>query len=337
MKSLIPNKNLITIKNNIELIKDLLTDLVLLPRIKAIKWSNITKQTPNMKIGYPGQHLASLITGIEGARTAARGDDLADGTEVKSCSRVDQLDTCNDCKAKVLRIESACSECGSSNIERMDDSKWLFSIKTEAELKLLTKDIDRILLNIADYPYFSDNNFEVIRFQAFEIWNNVDKHINFSRIMENYYYKIFLEHIKLDPRKTPAPKNFWPYSYQFYLCNPVKVFEARIENANTKPHIQISCYVEPEADRSNLVPEPMPINLLNRDELEILASNSTVLENLITHGYFINDFLSLLNKTRINKNELTNILPFLDYEARKLLPLRDTDKISIAKRPYRRR
>lgn len=56
-----PNKKLITIGDNIEKIKLLLKELVLHPRINAIKWSSITRQTSNIRIGYPGQHLASLI------------------------------------------------------------------------------------------------------------------------------------------------------------------------------------------------------------------------------------------------------------------------------------
>ena len=78
----------IRIDENEKKIKELLYQLVLNPRVTALKWSSITKQTPNMKIGYPAQHIASLITGVYGARTGDRGDDLEDGTEVKSCSRV---------------------------------------------------------------------------------------------------------------------------------------------------------------------------------------------------------------------------------------------------------
>jgi len=205
-----PNPKYITIDDNLNKIAQLLDELVLTPRLKALEWSKLTKQTPNMKIGYPGQHLASLITGVEGARTGARGDDLIDGTEVKSCSRVDQLDTCNACKNKVLRIEAVCPHCGSDNIKRMDDSKWLFGIKSENELKLLTQDLDRVFLTLADYPYFSENDFDTIRFQAFEIWNRTERHSHFTNLMTNYYNKIFLEHISRNPNKTPAPKYFWP-------------------------------------------------------------------------------------------------------------------------------
>lgn len=37
-----------------------------MPRKLAHKWAAITNQTPNLKMGYPAQHLASLITGMKG-------------------------------------------------------------------------------------------------------------------------------------------------------------------------------------------------------------------------------------------------------------------------------
>ncbi len=334
-----PNKQLITIDNNEILIKRLLDELVLSPRVKAIEWSKITKQTPNMKVGYPGQHLASLITGIEGARTGARGDDLRDGSEVKSCSRVDQLDSCKDCNHRVLRIEIICPHCGSEDLKRMDDSKWLFAIKSENELQLLTQKIDRVFLTIADYPNFTSGEFETIRFQAYEIWNGNNRHRHFAALMENYYRKIFLEHISRNPNKTPAPKNFWPYSYQFYLCNPVKVFEATVVNANSRPQTDINFYVQPEADRSPLIPEPMPSNLLSMDEVRVLADpgNEYMVSPLMATGSTFSDLQELASQKRLNKKKLQEILPFLDESSRSVLQLRDTDKISESKSLYRRR
>lgn len=317
----------------------LLEELVLSPRVKALDWSKITKQTPNMKIGYPGQHLASLITGIQGSRTGARGDDLEDGSEVKSCSRVDQLDSCGDCGKKVLRMEIVCPHCESSNLKRMDDSKWLFSIKSEEELRLLTKGLDRVFLTIADYPFFSNNQFDVIRFQAFEIWNNCERHKNFEIIMRNYFYKIFLEHIKINPKKTPAPKNFWPFSYQFYLCNPVKVFQATVTSANTNPVINIDLLIPPDFDREELTPDPMPTILLAKEELELLAQDKYqyIVNSLLINGKTHNDFKAITGKKSISKIKLAETLPYLDQRARDILPLRDTDKISEAKGTYQRR
>ena len=325
----------ITISDNKNRIEQLLMELVLEPRIKALVWSQITRQTPNMKIGYPGQHLASLITGVEGSRTGARGDDLIDGTEVKSCSRVDQLDSCKDCNQKILRIEKVCPHCDSANIKRMDDSKWLFSVKSEAELKLLTQDLERVFLTIADYPNFADNDFDTIRFQAFEMWNNTERHKHFGALMTNYYHKIFLEHIRRNPRKTPAPKNFWPYSYQFYLCNPIKVFDCTVSNANTTPQINITHFVEPNIDRSILIPELMPTILLSQIEINLLIKKvpKYVISPQIIQG---SDYKTLV-KNKKTKNKFATILPFINELTRSYLNLRDTDKVTEAKIKYTRR
>jgi hypothetical protein len=131
--------------------------------------------------------------------------------------------------------------------------------------------------------------------------------------MKNYYEKIYLEHKKKDVNKTPAPKNFWPYSYQFYMCNPIKIFSCIVKNANHRPHLTIEYYIEPQLDRSRKLSEMMPINILNKDELGILSK-----------------------QIKIDLKELKEKLPFVSEELRAFLPLRDTDKISEAKQPYQR-
>lgn len=334
-----PDNKFIKIDDNYNRILTLLKELVLDPRVKALDWSKLTKQTPNMKIGYPGQHLASLITGVEGVRTGARGDDLEDGTEIKSCSRVDQLDNCKECKKKLLRIEPACPHCGSTKINRMNDSKWLFSVKSEDELDLLTNKIERIFLTISDYPNYDKGDFSSIRFQAFELWNNCERHNNFKTLMENYYHKIFLEHIKKNPKKTPAPKNFWPFSYQFYLCNPVKVFEAIVENADLKPKIDIKLLVSPEEDRSTLTSEPMPIELLNHDELRQIVDreNEYEISSQLQNGYSFDALNELISRKKLDKHEVKKALPFINQNTRARLLLRDTDKIAEEKQKYQRR
>ena len=78
-----PNEEFITIDDNLNKISDFINDMIISPRKNAHKWSELTNQTPNLKMGYPGQHLASLIVGMKGTATGARGDDIVDGTEVK--------------------------------------------------------------------------------------------------------------------------------------------------------------------------------------------------------------------------------------------------------------
>lgn len=328
-----PNASKVTLENNPELIKDLLNDLVINPRLQLIKWSKITHQTPNIKIGYPGQHLSSLISGVEGDRSGARGHDLKDGTEVKSCSRIDQLDKCLNCNFPVARLEMECANCGSSKIKRNNDSKWLFSVRTPEEVEQLTNQIDRIMLLIGDYPNFDDGDFDTLRYQAFEIWPKHIRGARFSEIIRNYYEKIYMEHKRRNANANPAPKNFWPYQYQFYMCNPIKTFSCTITESTTNPVINIENYIDPKLDRSSIASEIMPTKILKSVELKQILDNAPdeeIAANLIP-GATIEEFRLLSTDKKID------MLSGIDENLRKYLSLRDTDKISTAKTSYTRR
>lgn len=293
-----PNEEYITIDDNLNKISDFINDMLITPRKNAHKWAELTNQTPNLKMGYPGQHLASLITGMKGTATGARGNDIIDGTEVKSCSKVDQSDKCNDCKTTVLRSDNICPRCGSSNIKRNNDSKWLIGIRNENELRMALEETPRFLFIVTDYPEFDNGNFEDIRIRSFEVWVKSERCKNFRELLRSYYYNIYLEHIKLDDKHTPAPKNIFPDAFPFYMCNPIKTFECTIFNSlSSSPELKISKYIQPSIDRENIESERMPASLLNKDELNLLKVNPKT----ITSSY-------------ISENN------------RNLLKLRDTDK-----------
>lgn len=326
-----PKESNITITDNKNKIIELLNDLVLSPRLQALKWAQITKQTPNMKIGYPGQHLASLVTGMPGTRTGARGHDLSDGSETKSCSRVDQVDKCMDCDAKVMRLESICPECNSANIKHNNDSKWLFTIRSQSDLDLLIKDVPRVILALADYPNLEAKDFETVSFKIYEIWPQNTRHSCFAELMKSYYELIYLVQKQNYPNKTPAPKNFWPDSYQFYKCNPVLTFSAIVTNANTFPKIQINTLIAPNFDRQMLTPVAMPSQLLSADELVtvISAGSDEELTKCLSPTASINELRDIVQILPIKKNKLKDIckmLPFLNEALRKPLSLRDTNK-----------
>lgn len=325
-----PRVDLIKITNNKAQIEKLLFELVLTPRLKAIEWSRITKQTPNIKVGYPGQHLASLVTGMEGERTGARGNDLVDGSEVKSCSRIDQLDKCNSCGAGVARLEEECAECGSKDIKRNNDSKWLFTIRTEGDLTTLLKRVGRVVLVLGDYPEFDAGNFETLRFQVFEIWPEHPRNRRFGQIMTNYYNKIYMEHKKRDANKTPAPKNFWPDQYQFYLCNPIRTFLCEVKAANTNPMLEILEYVEPEVSRENIPSLPMPKNVLKKEELAALESAPIdELRASLPVG--------VVAPATASPKALISQMTHISEPLRNRLDLRDTDKIIVSKSEYKRK
>ena len=123
-----------TIEASEKLLFDLYVDL----RKKINYWSNITHQTSQARMGYVGQHLTSLVTSFKGGKSGARGRDIIFDNknfgEIKTCYRVDQLGYCNDCGERISNLEHQCS-CGSKDIERKDDSKWLITIQNEKELK----------------------------------------------------------------------------------------------------------------------------------------------------------------------------------------------------------
>ena len=196
-----PNEKLITITNNRDLIIEFMQDMLIVPRQKAHKWSKITNQTPSLKIGYPFQHLASLITGMQGNVTGARGEDLIDGSEVKSCSKIDQADKCLECGQNVLRIHQQCPYCFSVNIRRNNDSKWLIGVRNENELRMLKNETPRFILIVSDYPNFALKKFDRIRIRSFEIWVKSPRCRNFITLMDSYYQNIFLKHKSINPNK----------------------------------------------------------------------------------------------------------------------------------------
>lgn len=316
-------------------------ELIIEPRKNCAKWSKITDQTATLRIGYPGQHLASLVTGVKGEKTGARGNDLSDGSEVKSCSRVDQLDKCNDCDSPVLRREDKCSNCNSTNIRRNNDSKWLFTIRNEQDLKILVNNpnLDRILLIIDDYPKFDAGDFEDIRIQIFEIWPKKARHKRFKEIMTNYYSKIYMEHKKESPEKTPAPKNFWPYQYQFYLCNPILIFKATIKGAYAEnPQLVIDEWIEPKVNRDQVDSISMPPEILKKDEFKVIldkARREEVIECLKDKTSY-DEFEELIENDE-DLDEIQSLFSDINENLRNYLDLRDTDRIAVAKTKYERR
>ena len=328
-----PDITKVTINNNEKRILELLNDLVFNPRIKALQWSSITKQTPNLKIGYPGQHLASLIMGMEGERTAARGNDICDGTEIKACNRIDQLDKCKNCGENVMRIESSCPVCDSENIKRAKDSKWLFGIKSIEELRVLTVQTNRVFLVLFDYSNFNKNDFNTIRIQAFEIWNNSERGSKFRELMEAYYYNIYLFHIENNPKKTPAPYNLWPDYFPFYQCNPIKVFNCTITNANVNPILDIDLLIEPTVNRSTLPSIIAPVSILKINELRLLenAIDADVVNNL-NENFTIENFREAfsINVDSSFKSRMIELLKGIDENLRSYIPLREMNPPRVA-------
>lgn len=312
-----PNVKLITIDDNLSKITAFINDVIINPRKSLRYWSSITNQTPAAKIGYIGQHLASLITGMPGTRSGARGDDLVDGTEVKSCNKIDQADKCKDCGNRVMRTDPVCPVCGSGNIDRKDDSKWLFSIRDEFELKQYHS-LDRVFLLLMDYPDFDKGYFSDIRISAFEIYPKEERMNVFNELIDNHYWKIYRP--KADTGGKTNPMNLHPWSFQFYKCNPIMTFQCLIKDIDGTPQTEVAYFVSPESRRSEKYESiPMPSSLLKESEWSTLLSIANYendIRPLLSHHISKEDF------EQGNIRMKSTLLPFLDEKLRGYIPLR---------------
>jgi len=94
-------------KKNKEILAKKFIEEVILPQWKQLgSWNRLTSQTSQLDFGYLSQHLVSILSGIEGNNQRGKGDDLRDGSEVKSASCIDASDTPRwnrvNCGAKTL-------------------------------------------------------------------------------------------------------------------------------------------------------------------------------------------------------------------------------------------
>lgn len=164
-------------KQRIELCKELLNEQILFQRIKLEKWGIITAQSSQIDTGYIAQHLVSLRTQIPGQGMRGKGDDLCDGSEVKSANFLDSLD-----KKGAIAPRWNFTAVTPDIMERFlnYNSLYLLSIDLNKERKVririwsvdVTKhDIlrERYLLwmKTKGYPKFKNNKNESVNFQLF--------------------------------------------------------------------------------------------------------------------------------------------------------------------------
>lgn len=208
--------------------EELLQEIYIYLRNKINEWAKITHQTAQARMGYVGQHLVSVVTGYPGGKSGARGKDLIlnsnEYAEIKTCYRVDQLGQCNNCNAVVASIEDVCSSCGSTDIKRKEDSKWLITIRNEEEFdKILEPKYYYLVL----FDWINlDKQEDEQRLIRVSIWQVNTLTLGFAYAMIDYYFNIR----KFKP--NAAPFDFWPFSLKFDLMQGYLVYRSYIDSKN---------------------------------------------------------------------------------------------------------
>lgn len=205
-----------TVEASERLISDLYIDL----RRRVNSWVSITHQTAQARMGYVGQHLVSTVTGYRGGRSGARGKDLIlpddKYAEIKTCYRVDQLGKCNNCNARVASIELACPECGSENLQRNDDSKWLIGIRHEQEFSSI---LEPKYYYLVLFEFTNLKSPDTIQSSIWQVEPNVP---GFALCMIDYYRNI------RSSSSSKAPFNLWPYQLKFDVMRPLLIYRSHI-------------------------------------------------------------------------------------------------------------
>jgi hypothetical protein len=338
-----PNPDKIAIQSTDENVRELLNDLFVRPRRAIYKWSRITGQTVQVRLAYPGQHLASLITGVPGKGSAARGDDLVDGTEVKSCSRADQLGRCKteDCDGAVLPYVDACPKCGGKEIYRKTDSHWIMSVKSEGELKQYT-DATRVMFILFERMA---NPAQSIRVRAWEVWPGEARHKYFGLFVTDYYQNNFLA--KTTKGLSPSPCNLHPLKRDFLLMNPVLVFQAQIDHPDDESiaRPEIKFWHAPGASRGELQPEDMPgTSCTSNDRVAIAQSLSEEHLERLCDGSLSRSQVAAL-RLKGSKGSLRKVaaeIKSLDADARLAIPfkskrIKDTNTAALRSKSRRQR
>jgi hypothetical protein len=208
----------------VEASEQLITDLYIELRKKVNLWSSITHQTAQARMGYIGQHLVSVATGFPGGRSGARGKDLilpnSEYAEIKTCYRIDQLGKCNNCGTAVSGIEAVCPECGSTDLKRNDDSKWLIGIRHDEEFAaiLAPKYYYLVLFEFTDLALP-----DTIRASIWRVDPTVP---GFAYCMIDYYKNIRSASL------SKAPFNLWPFQLKFDLMRPHLIYRSYITKEN---------------------------------------------------------------------------------------------------------
>ena len=155
-----------------------------------------------------GEALCGLLTGLKGSGTKGSGADLSDGMiqdEVKTVCLC-QTWRCTACKKRTPWTHTACGHCGSTELERMDDSR--FGISASAHVK------DRATLR----------NYWCIVLD--HVSGDVYKTIVWKIDASNPYFNAYIDEQLSKGKKDHC--NLLPRSYDFVLSGATRVLQVEM-------------------------------------------------------------------------------------------------------------
>lgn len=181
--------SVLSIEERKELATQLLEEQVSEQREKLNHWSAITAQSSQIDTGYIAQHLVSLQTQIAGQGMRGKGDDLCDGSEVKSANFLDSLDKKGataprwNFTAVTRQIMERFLEYPAVYLLSMDlNSQGNFRTriwKVDVTKHTILRERYTEWMNVLGYPKFDSEKEESVNFQLFPPHIRTDE--NFAR------------------------------------------------------------------------------------------------------------------------------------------------------------
>lgn len=210
----------------------------------------------NGNIGKVGEILSACMLNSMCTGTSGMGYDLWDaklqvGDEVKSVFLL-QPKSCKKCGCKVNYFLNICPECKSKTFNSLKDTR--FNINSTSHIEYF--DNLRYYVFHSITPINNDVTYNVL----WETWLIKKDEKYFDALLRNQYDNSSTKNV-----------NLLPYTYDFYMSKPKKIFEATLDFSSSHPICDILYF------GFKGIEEPMPINLLQKNkELPLLKLTEDV-------------------------------------------------------------
>jgi len=148
-----------------------------------------------------------------------------------------------------------CPECGSENLQRNEDSKWLIGIRHDEEFASI---LDPKYYYLVLFEFTDLTTPDTIQSSIWQLESNVP---GFAYCMIDYYKNI------RSASKSKAPFNLWPYQLKFDVMHPYLIYRSHITQ---KDEIVTEIFPgrdEPQLHRLKPLPEYARSQNLNREKI----------------------------------------------------------------------